>query len=99
MTDLGLDTLSKLTVFSKYAKYNPQLKRRETWEEIVDRYESMLSTKYPSLKKEIKKNTVFIREKKVLPSMRALQFAGIAMEVNNARGYNLFCFIVNGEKS
>ena len=92
MTDLGLDTLSKLTVFSKYAKYNSQLKRRETWEEIVDRYESMLSTKYPSLKEEIKKNTVFIREKKVLPSMRALQFAGIAMEVNNARGYNC-CFL------
>ena len=92
MTDLGLDTLSKLTVFSKYAKYNPQLKRRETWEEIIDRYENMLSTKYPSLKEEIKKNTVFIREKKVLPSMRALQFAGIAMEVNNARGYNC-CFL------
>ena len=92
MTDLGLDTLSKLTVFSKYAKYNPQLKRRETWEEIVDRYENMLSTKCPSLKEEIKKNTVFIREKKVLPSMRALQFAGIAMEVNNARGYNC-CFL------
>lgn len=88
MTDLGLDTLSKLTVFSKYAKYNPQLKRRETWEEIVDRYETMLSTKYPSLKEEIKKNVKFIKEKKVLPSMRALQFAGIAMEVNNARGYN-----------
>ena len=49
MTDLGLDTLSKLTVFSKYAKYNPQLKRRETWEEIVDRYEQMLCTKYPTL--------------------------------------------------
>ena len=30
----------------------------------------------------------FIRDKKVLPSMRALQFAGPAMEVNNARGYN-----------
>ena len=92
MTDLGLDTLSKLTVFSKYAKYNPQLKRRETWEEIIDRYENMLSTKYPSLKEEIKKNTVFIREKKILPSMRALQFAGIAMEVNNTRGYNC-CFL------
>ena len=92
MTDLGLDTLSKLTVFSKYAKYNPQLKRRETWEEIVDRYEIMLSTKYPSLKEEIKKNVKFIKEKKVLPSMRALQFAGIAMEVNNARGYNC-CFL------
>lgn len=92
MTDLGLDTLSKLTVFSKYAKYNPQLKRRETWEEIVDRYENMLSTKYPSLKEEIRKNVKFIKEKKVLPSMRALQFAGIAMEVNNARGYNC-CFL------
>ena len=92
MTDLGLDTLSKLTVFSKYAKYNPQLKRRETWEEIIDRYENMLSTKYPSLKEEIKKNTIFIRKNKVLPSMRALQFAGIAMEVNNARGYNC-CFL------
>lgn len=92
MTDLGLDTLSKLTVFSKYAKYNPQLKRRETWEEIVDRYEQMLCTKYPTLSKEIKVNAGFIRQKKVLPSMRALQFAGIAMEVNNARGYNC-CFL------
>ena len=90
MTDLGLDTLSKLTVFSKYAKYNPQLKRRETWEEIVDRYEQMLCTKYPTLSKEIKANVGFIRQKKILPSMRALQFAGIAMEVNNTRGYNCF---------
>ncbi len=34
--DLGLDALSKLTVFSKYAKYVPELKRRETWDEIID---------------------------------------------------------------
>lgn len=37
--DLGLEALSKLTVFSKYAKYLPENKRRETWDEIVDRYE------------------------------------------------------------
>lgn len=86
--DLGLDALSKITVFSKYAKYIPELKRRETWDEIVDRYQEMMIKKYPSLDVAIVESAKFIREKKVLPSMRALQFAGAAMEVNNARGYN-----------
>lgn len=86
--DLGISILSDLTVFSKYAKYKPELKRRETWDEIVDRYENMMCAKYPHLTPEIKRNILYIREKKVLPSMRAMQFAGIAMEVNNARGYN-----------
>ena len=90
--DLGLDTLSKLTVFSKYAKYIPELKRRETWDEIVDRYEAMMIKKYPMLEQSIKDSIVFIREKKVLPSMRALQFAGPAAEVNNARIYNC-CYL------
>ena len=86
--DLGLDALSKITVFSKYAKYIPELKRRETWDEIVDRYQEMMIKKYPNLEIAIVESAKFIREKKVLPSMRALQFAGAAMEVNNARGYN-----------
>ena len=86
--DLGLDALSKITVFSKYAKYVPELKRRETWNEIVDRYQTMMIKKYPKLEEAIIESAKFIREKKVLPSMRALQFAGPAMEVNNARGYN-----------
>ena len=86
--DLGLDALSQITVFSKYAKYNSKLKRRETWDEIVDRYQTMMIKKYPSLEKAIVESSKFIRHKKVLPSMRALQFAGPAMEVNNARGYN-----------
>jgi ribonucleoside-triphosphate reductase len=86
--DLGLDALSKITIFSKYAKYIPELKRRETWDEIVDRYVTMMVKKYPNLEQQIKDSATFIREKKVLPSMRALQFAGAAMEVNNARGYN-----------
>jgi len=86
--DLGLDALSQITVFSKYAKYNSKLRRRETWDEIVDRYQTMMIKKYPSLDKAIVESSKFIREKKVLPSMRAMQFAGPAMEVNNARGYN-----------
>ena len=86
--DLGLDALSQITVFSKYAKYNSKLRRRETWDEIVDRYQTMMIKKYPSLEKAIVESAKFIRHKKVLPSMRAMQFAGPAMEVNNARGYN-----------
>jgi ribonucleoside-diphosphate reductase alpha chain len=86
--DLGLDALGKITVFSKYAKHNPQLQRRETWDEIVDRYQVMMVKKYPKLEEAIVESAKFIRDKKVLPSMRALQFAGPAMEVNNARGYN-----------
>lgn len=86
--DLGLETLSKITIFSKYARYLPELKRRETWEEIVDRYQTMLIKKYPLLEESIKHHGRFIREKKELPSMRSLQFAGLAAEVNNARTYN-----------
>ena len=90
--DLGLEALSKLTVFSKYAKFNSELKRRENWDEIVDRYQNMMIKKYPKLEDAIKESSKFIREKKVLPSMRALQFAGPAAEVNNARIYNC-CFL------
>ena len=90
--DLGLDALSKLTVFSKYAKYIPELKRRETWDEIVDRYQNMMIKKYPKLEESIIKSAELIRAKKVLPSMRALQFAGPAAEVNNARIYNC-CYL------
>lgn len=86
--DKGLEVLSDLTVWSKYARYIPKLKRRETWEEIVDRYEGMMVGKYPYLTKDIGENIKFIREKKVLPSMRALQFAGEAADVNNSRMYN-----------
>lgn len=86
--DIGSSILSDITVFSKYGKYIPELKRRETWSEIIDRYRDMMIKKYPQLEKTILKNIEFIYQKKVLPSMRALQFAGPAMEVNNARGYN-----------
>jgi ribonucleoside-diphosphate reductase alpha chain len=88
--DLGLQALSSITVFSKYAKYIPDKNRRETWDEIVDRYQDMMINKYPALTEAIVETAKMIREKKILPSMRALQFAGPAAEVNNARIYNCF---------
>jgi ribonucleoside-triphosphate reductase (thioredoxin) len=90
--DLGLEALSKITVFSKYAKFIPSKNRRETWDEIVNRYEDMMIKKYPYLTQAIVETAKMIREKKILPSMRALQFAGPAAEVNNARIYNC-CYL------
>ena len=52
--DLGLEALSKITVFSKYAKFIPELNRRETWDEIISRYEAMMIKKYPYLEESIK---------------------------------------------
>ena len=83
-----LEVLSDIIVYNKYAKYIPQLKRRETWSEIVTRYIEMMVKKYPHLSDEIYKNSAFILNKKVLPSMRALQFAGPAIEKNESRIYN-----------
>lgn len=80
--------LSDITIFNKYAKYIPELNRRETWEEICNRYGDMMISKYPKLKEQISNNIVSIINKKVLPSMRGLQFAGPAISKNESRIYN-----------
>src|SRR5688572_19156376 len=72
----------------KYARYLPELSRRESWPEICQRYEVMMAEKYPSLKEEIVHWMSFVRERKVLPSMRAMQFAGSAIARNHSRIYN-----------
>ena len=51
--NLSQKILSDITVFMKYCRYNPEKKRRETWEELVDRNKKMHIEKYPELKDEI----------------------------------------------
>ena len=48
--------LSDITVYMKYAKFVPELNRRETWEELVTRNKNMHIKKYPKLKNEIDSN-------------------------------------------
>jgi ribonucleoside-diphosphate reductase alpha chain len=72
----------------KYARYLPELKRRESWPEICKRYEDMMIDKYPLLKDEINHWMEFVYDRKVLPSMRAMQFAGPAIRRNQSRIYN-----------
>jgi ribonucleoside-diphosphate reductase alpha chain len=86
--DVTQEILSEITTYMKYAKYVPELKRRETWEELVTRNKEMHQTKFPQLKNEIEEAYKLVYAKKVLPSMRSLQFAGKPIELNNARIFN-----------
>jgi ribonucleoside-triphosphate reductase len=85
----SIKLLSDLTVFSKYSKFIPELKRRETWEEICRRNMSMHLKKYPKLAAEILSvYRDFVIPKKILPSMRSMQFAGKPIEVSPNRIFN-----------
>lgn len=86
--ELNQQILSDLIVYMKYARYQPEVQRRETWDEICDRYQAMMTEKYEHLREEIEEVMTWVRMKKVLPSMRAMQFAGTAIARNNSRIYN-----------
>ena len=86
--DVTNKILSDITVYMKYAKYLPELNRRETWEELVTRNKNMHIKKYPDLKDEIEEKYKFVYDKKVLPSMRSMQFAGKSIEISPNRVYN-----------
>lgn len=86
--DLSTKLASEIIIYSKYAKYLPEFNRRETWDGIIDRYQGMMEEKYPFLNRQINTACRYVRNKKVLPSMRMLQFAGPAILKNNSRGYN-----------
>lgn len=86
--ELNQRILSDLIIHMKYARYVPELQRRELWTEICERYALMMTGRYPALESEIREQLQFVIQKKVLPSMRAMQFAGAAIERNNSRIYN-----------
>lgn len=87
--DKSVKIMSDITVFSKYAKFNKEKNRRETWEEICIRNQNMHIKKFPQLENEIRKvYTDFVIPKKVLPSMRSMQFGGKPIEISPNRIFN-----------
>jgi len=88
MLTLESQILSEITTHLKYAKYLPEVQRRETWDELVTRNKEMHTEKYPALKEEIEWAYKFVYDKKVLPSMRSLQFGGKPIQINNSRIFN-----------
>ena len=86
--DASQKILSDLTVYMKYSKFLPEYNRRETWEELVTRNMNMHIKKYPELGGEIVEVYKYVYNKKVLPSMRSMQFGGKPIEISPNRIYN-----------
>jgi ribonucleoside-diphosphate reductase alpha chain len=86
--DASQKILSDLTVYMKYSKFLPEYNRRETWEELVTRNMNMHIKKYPELGGEIVEAYKYVYDKKVLPSMRSMQFGGKPIEISPNRIYN-----------
>jgi len=91
---------------SKYARYLPELKRRETWEETVDRLMSFickhLYTNY--FDAEMGKGTMSglhraILNLEIMPSMRLLMTAGEAVERDNIAAYNCAYLAINNKRA
>lgn len=85
---------------SKYARWREDLKRRETWEETVDRYIDQVSRQTDKLGSgltagEMEELRAAILNLEILPSMRALMTAGKALERDNVAGYNCAYVAIN----
>lgn len=87
-----LEEMSNFVFTSKYARYDKKKKRRETWEEAIDRVMNMHLKKYYYLstedQDEIRWAFDMVKQKRCVPSMRSMQFGGIAIEAHNARMFN-----------
>lgn len=81
-----MDEYQKFIHLSRYARYRDDLGRRETWPETVKRYCDFFQARSPEF--PYKRIETAIRELHVMPSMRALMSAGVALERDNMAGYN-----------
>mgnify|MGYP001351816759 FL=1 len=98
--ELQQEILSDVTVHMKYAKFIEEKQRRETWEEICNRNMDMHLTHVmnnESISQENRETLCdmitdaysnHVMKKKVLPSMRSMQFAGKPIELSPNRVYN-----------
>jgi ribonucleoside-triphosphate reductase len=90
---MSITALQEYTRFAKYAMYLPDLHRRETWQEQVDRVFNMHEEYLgPDILASIKDDFYFTKkmvlQKRVLGSQRALQFGGAPILKKHARMYN-----------
>ena len=88
---MSVRELSDYTFVAKYARWIPEKKRRETWDEAVSRVKQMMLDKYfdkPEIHEDIEWAYEMMRKKRVLGSQRALQFGGKPIFKHNARIYN-----------
>jgi len=84
---------------SRYARYIPEKKRRETWEETVDRLIEYLRSKHSGFEKTYSELRQAILKLEVMPSMRLLMTAGEACDRDNISAYNCSYLAVNNKRA
>ena len=92
---MSVKALSDYTIYAKYARYVPEKKRRESWDEMVDRVFEMHLSRFQlaiSKNEELKSDILFakqqVKKKRVLGAQRILQFGGEPILKHNAKVFN-----------
>ena len=80
------ELMGEVVFASQYAKQTES--GRESWHDAVDRVVDMHVSKYPQLEEEIKNAFQLVKDKRVVPSQRSMQFGGKAIQQRNMRIYN-----------
>ena len=93
-----MNDYQKFIAISRYARWLPNENRRETWEETVSRYVDFMSLKVKG-HLPVQQIKDAITKLEVMPSMRALMTAGLALERDNTAGYNCSYLPVDDPKS
>ena len=94
-----LDNYQRFIHVSRYARFMPELNRRETWEETVTRLTNFIRKHAPALGKDIDKIHDAVLNLKVMPSMRLLMTAGEACERDNISAYNCSYLAMNNKRA
>lgn len=102
---MSLQALSDYTTYSRYARYIKEKKRRETWEEMIDRVFDMHARKFAKAleNEDFREAFVFAKKmvlkKRVLGSQRALQYGGDPILAKNERMFNCSSLYIDKPKA
>ena len=84
---------------SRYARWIKEEGRRETWEETVQRYVDFWTERGQIDSKVAKKLYNAIHSLEVMPSMRCLMTAGVALDKDNVAGFNCSYLAIDSPRS
>jgi ribonucleoside-triphosphate reductase (thioredoxin) len=94
-----MDVYQSVIASSRYARYIPELNRRETWAETVDRMVNYLQSKNTGLDKEFKEIREAVYNLEIMPSMRLMMSAGEACDRDNIAAYNCSYLAINNKRA
>ena len=94
-----MDNYQRFIHVSRYARYIPELKRRENWDETVTRLTDFIRKHQPKLGKDIERIHNAVLKLEVMPSMRLLMSAGEACERDNIAAYNCSYLAMNNKRA